>query len=132
MGFVGTTPSGATIALDTHPDSGGSGLGPTPVEAMVAATAACTGIDVVTVLKKKRQNIEGYEVSAVEERGPAGEYPRPILRIKVTHRIWGEGLDPDAVARAVELSDQKYCTVAATLRHPVEVESEWQVVAPTA
>ncbi|MGE3127972.1 MAG: OsmC family protein [Fimbriimonadaceae bacterium] len=131
MTFTGTTPTGAIITLDSHPDSGGSGKGPTPVEALVAAAAACSGMDVVSVLSKKRQPVEGYEVTATEERGPAGEYPRPVLRLKVRHRIWGEGLDPVAVARAVELSDEKYCTVLATLRHPVEVESEWEVAAPT-
>ncbi|MCC6402791.1 MAG: OsmC family protein [Fimbriimonadaceae bacterium] len=132
MTFTGKTPTGATITLDSHPESGGTGNGPTPVEAMVAAAAACSGMDVVAVLKKKRQPVDGYEVTAIEERGPAGEYPRPLLRLKVLHRIWGEGLDPAAVARAVELSDQKYCTVLATLRQTVEVESDWEVADTTA
>jgi putative redox protein len=125
MSFSAELPSGAALVLDASPEAGGEGRGPSPVEALLAAAAACSGMDVVSILRKKQQEVSRYEVEVVEERGPEGVYPRPILRLRVEHRVWGPGLDPAAVARAVELSDSKYCTVLATLRNDVEVESVW-------
>lgn len=128
MAFESELPSGARLVFDASPESGGQGAGPTPVEAMLAAAAACSGMDVVSILRKKKQQVTRYEVEAEEERGPEGEWPRPLRRVRLTHRVWGPGLDPAAVARAVQLSDEKYCTVLATLRAEVAVESSWEAL----
>ncbi|MEJ5170642.1 MAG: OsmC family protein, partial [Fimbriimonadales bacterium] len=68
-----------------------------------------------------------YRVEVEGERGPEGEYPRPYLSLRVRHIVKGENLDPAAVARAVELSDTKYCTVISTLRAAPKVESVWEI-----
>lgn len=125
--FTSETPSGNNFAMDTHPEMGGENLGPTPLEAFQAALAACSAIDVVSILHKKKQNVTAYRVEVSGERPPPGEFPRPFTSIRLTHIVCGVGIDPAAVARAVELSDQKYCSVSATLRQGPTLTSEWRI-----
>ena len=127
MSFEAQTPSGATVVLDAHPESGGGGTGPTPVEALLSAAAACSGMDVLSILQKKQQKVTAYRIEVDGVRGPEGVWPRPFQSISVRHFVQGEDLDPAAVARAVELSDGKYCTVIMTLRAAPVVTSEWQI-----
>lgn len=121
--FEALSESGAVVTLASHAD-GISAM--TPVEALLASAAACSGMDVISILEKKRQIVTGYRVEIEHERGPEGTFPRPIVAVTVRHILEGESLDEVAVARAVELSDEKYCTVLATLRIPVAVNSVWE------
>jgi putative redox protein len=127
--FEATPPSGVKLVLDSHPESGGQGKGPTPVEALLSAVAACSAIDVISILEKKRQKVTSYRVEIEGTRPPQGQYPRPFLSIVIRHILQGEALDPAAVERAVELSDSKYCSVIATLRQTPAVSSEWRIEA---
>jgi putative redox protein len=125
--FTAETPSGNGMTMDTHPEMGGENLGPTPLEAFLSALGACTAIDVVAILHKKQQKVTAYRVEIDGERGPQGEWPRPFLSLVVRHIVTGENIDPLAVARAVELSDTKYCSVSATIRHSPPITSEWKI-----
>jgi len=125
--FTSDVPSGNNFTMDTHPDYGGENLGPTPLEAFQAALAACTAIDVISILQKKKQVVTSYRVEVSGNRPPIGEFPRPFKNISVRHILTGENLDPIAVARAIELSDQKYCSVSATLCEAPPIESEWTI-----
>ena len=125
--FEATPPTGNRFVLDAHPESGGQNLGPTPVEALLASAAACSGIDVLSILDKKRQKVTSYRVEVDGVRGPEGQYPRPFLSIMIKHIISGDDLDPAAVERAVELSSEKYCTIIATLRQAPTVASSWAI-----
>lgn len=127
MAFDAKTPSGATVRLDTYTDEGGEQSGPTPVEALVLSLGACTAMDVVSILEKMRQNVESYRVVVEWERGSHGVWPRPITKFMVKHVLKGEGLDPAAVEKAVKLSNEKYCSVSATLRAGPEIETAWDV-----
>jgi putative redox protein len=127
LAFEATPPTGFRFTMDGHPESGGQGLGPTPMEALLAAAAACSAMDVVSILEKKRQNVTAYRIEIEGERPPEGEWPRPFTRLTVRHIVSGVGLDPAAVERAVELSDTKYCSVLATLRAAPDVTSSWQI-----
>ncbi len=127
MGFVARPPSGNEFTFDAHPDFGGNGKGPSPMETLLCALAACSGMDVISILKKKRQTVTSYRIEVEGERPPQGEWPRPFTRILARHIVEGPSLDEDAVKRAVELSDEKYCSVTASLRHQGEVVSEWVV-----
>jgi len=127
MAFEANPPSGNRFVIDASPDSGGADLGPTPVETLLSSVAACSAMDVISILRKKRQNVESYHVEVEWERVPPGDWPRPITSMTVRHVFKGEGLDPAAVAHAVELSDQKYCSVIATFRQCPTVRSEWRV-----
>ena len=125
--FEATPPSGNKIIMDGPPEPGRPSNGPTPLETLLAALAACSGMDVISILAKKRQEVTSYRVEVEGDREPGDEWPRPYLAIRVRHILSGVNLDPVAVQRAVELSDNKYCTVITTLRQSPPVTSEWQI-----
>jgi putative redox protein len=127
MAFESTPPSGNKFILDSYPETGGHSKGPTPVEALLSSLAACSAMDVVSILEKKRQKVDSYRVEIEGDRAAAGsEWPRPFTAIRMKHILTGPGLDPAAVARSIQLSEEKYCTVLATLRlgPPVTSTSE--------
>ncbi len=127
MAFEAVDESGAGFTMDAHTESGGRGLGPSPVEALLASAAACSAMDVVSILQKKHQTVTAYRVEVDGVRPEPGSWPRPFSSIEIRHIVRGENLDPVAVARAVELSDEKYCTVVSTLRSKPEVRSLWTI-----
>lgn len=132
MAFEASMPDGTGFRMDTNPDSGGESSGASPVEALLASIAACTAMDVVAILRKMRHEPTSYRIEIEHERTPAGEFPRPITAVTLRHVLEGEGLDPEAVARAIELSDTKYCSVMATLRFGPKVASEFRIDSPKA
>ena len=125
--FEAVPPSGNRFVMDSHVDFGGRNLGPSPVEAMLSAIAACSAIDVLSILEKKKQIVKSYRIEVDGDRIPPGEFPRPFTSIVIRHIVAGEDLDPAAVQRAVELSDEKYCSVIATLRAAPKITSEWKI-----
>ena len=127
MAFEANPPSGASFVMDTYPESGGTNSGPTPVETLVSALAGCTAMDVISILQKKRQEVQGYRLEVEWDRGPEGEWPRPVTAVRIRHVLSGVDLDPVAVARAIELSDTKYCSVSATLRPGVAISTEFKI-----
>lgn len=124
--FVGITPSGHALTLDT--DSNRS-VAPSPTELLLVALGSCTATDVASILVKKRQHVTRYviEVSGVRR----DEYPRKYTSMKVHHVLTGRNLSSKAVAHAIELSDTKYCTVAATLRPGVEIQTTFEIIEDT-
>jgi putative redox protein len=84
-------------------------------------------MDVISILTKMRQEVHSYRVEVVHERTPKGQWPRPVTAITLNHFLSGKDLDPKAIAKAVELSDTKYCSVAATLRRLPELNSVWKI-----
>lgn len=127
MVFESTPPSGNRLVMDISVEEGGTNIGPTPVEALLSAIAGCSAVDVVMILQKKKQVLTSYRVEIDGERGPVGVYPRPFTSVTMRHIVSGENLDPAAVARAVALSNEKYCTVLATIRSSPNVTSEWAI-----
>jgi putative redox protein len=108
--FAATSPSGHVITLDSDRKSN---QGPGPMELLLMALGACTATDVVIVLEKKRQKLQSLEVICSGER--AAEAPTVWTKLEILYRLRGE-LDEAAVKQAVELSEEKYCSVAATLK----------------
>jgi putative redox protein len=108
-------------------DSGPEAEGPSPMEVVPAALGGCTGMDVISILRKKRQPVTGYEVEVVAERR-MGQHPRIFTRMEIIHRVRGRGLSPAAVAEAIQLSDTKYCGVHAMLEHAVAITSRYEIV----
>lgn len=122
LAFDIAAPSGAQFRLE------GNGEGAaTPIEAFVSSLAACSAMDVVSILQKMRQPIESYSLEVEWERGPRDVYPRPVVSITVRHIVRGAGIDPTAVEKAVKLSDEKYCGVTASLRTPPKIETVWTI-----
>ena len=127
MAFKGTAPSGVEIAFDTYPESGGDLSAPSPLETFACSVAACGGMDVVSILRKMRQDVTDYSVHIEWERSPEGEWPRPITKVVMTHRLKGNDLDPALVEKAVRLSNEKYCGVLSTIRSEPEVSSTFVI-----
>jgi putative redox protein len=97
-----------------------SNRGPGPMELLLVALGACSATDVVGILKKKRQSLTGLAVELAGERAP--EPPRVWTKIKIHFRVTGKGIDPRAVAHAIDLSRSKYCSVAATLAKTAQID----------
>jgi len=120
--FVAIPPSGHAIPLDINSErSNASG----PLELLLVALGGCTGADVITILKKKREQVTDYRVEVRGERRE--EHPRSFRKMEVRHIIRGRGISADSVAKAIELSVNKYCSVAATLRPTVEIVSSFEI-----
>ncbi len=124
--FVGITPSGHAQVLESNSERASAA---SPMELLLIALGGCTGVDVVSILRKKRERVTAYHV---EVRGARrDEHPRAFTRMIVHHVVRGYGLSEKAVARAIELSETKYCSVAATLRPGVELVSSFEIVEET-
>ena len=121
--FVAESPSGHAIVTDFSHDGSKA---PSPMELVLIALAGCTGADVVSILRKKRQQVTDYEIEVSGVR--RDEHPRIYTAIQVLHRVRGRGVDPKAVERAVELSEEKYCSVSAMLRASATITSRCEVL----
>jgi putative redox protein len=121
--FVGHTPSGHTISLDTDHERNSA---PTPMELLLVALGACTGVDVASILVKKRQDVLAYRIEVKGQR--RDEHPRSYKRMEVQHVITGRGISEQAVRQAIQLSEEKYCSVAATLRPTAEIVSSFKII----
>jgi len=124
--FSATSPSGHTIAIDSDRNSNG---GPGPMEMLLMALGACTATDVVIILEKKRQPLESLEVICSGER--AANPPSVWTKLDVLYRLRGK-LDAGAVERAIELSEEKYCSVSATLRKLATLTWRYEILPPIA
>lgn len=125
MRFVGTPESGAAITLDTRPDQGGSGAGPSPMETVLLALGSCTGMDVVSILQKMRAPLQGLEIRITAVR--ADDHPRVFTRIALEYVFSGPDLNAEQVRRAVELSQDRYCSVSAMLRKAADLTYSWRI-----
>ena len=121
--FIGTSPSGVSVAIDTKGDRHSA---PTPMEMLLIAVAACTGVDVISILEKKRQDITSYKIEIEGER--AEEHPKKFVRFYVNHIVHGRSVSEKALADAIQLSDEKYCSVAATVRPTAEITTKYEIV----
>jgi putative redox protein len=121
--FVAVPPSGHALTLDINGErSNGAG----PLELLLVALGGCTGADVISVLKKKRERVTEYRVEVRGERRE--EYPKGFRKFEVRHIVTGHGISAENVAKAIELSTTKYCSVAATLRPAAEIVTTFEVV----
>jgi len=120
--FVGITPSGHAQVIETNTDRS---VAASPMELLLIALGSCTGVDVISILRKQRQDVTDYRIEVRGERRE--EFPRSYTRLEVKHILRGRQLAEQAVARAVELSDQKYCSVAATLRGAAEIVTSFEI-----
>lgn len=121
--FSVTTPSGHSITLDTDHDRNSA---PTPMELLLVALGSCTAVDVASILRKKRQDVTGYRVEVRGER--RAEHPRSFKRMKVHHIVTGRSVSEQSVAQAIQLSEEKYCSVAATLRPTAAIVSSYEII----
>lgn len=126
MQFLSISSGGIPLVMDVSPDGGGRGEGIGPMELMLHALAGCTGVDVVSILQKKRQPLAGLEIRVRGQRRQ--EYPRVYTEVEIEYIFKGKGIDPKAVEQAIKLSEDKYCSVQATLAAFAQVRSSYRIV----
>ncbi len=119
LAFTGSAEEGYLIPLDAKKAVGGHDLGFRPLQLVAIGLVGCTGMDVISILNKKRQEVSEFEVSAEIQR--ADEHPKVFSKILITYTITGKDIDRDAVERAVELSETKYCPAQAMLKETVDI-----------
>ncbi len=125
MRFVATDSTGHSIVMDASKHVGGEGSGFSPLELLLAALGGCTGIDIVDVMRKQREDVEDLEIVVSGKR--AKEPPRVYTRIHVNYRIKGKAIKEKKVQRAIELSEDKYCSVRAMLRAKTDMTSNYVI-----
>jgi putative redox protein len=121
--FIGTPPSGHAQVMDSKGDRRAA---PTPLEMLLVSVAACTAMDVQSILEKKRQGVTAYKVEITGTR--AEDHPRKFTAFHVHHIVQGRDVSEKAVADAVELSDTKYCSVAATVRPTATITTSFEII----
>lgn len=126
MSFLAETGSKHLVAMDGAPEAGGHNLAPRPMEMLLAGTGGCTAFDVVLILQKGRHKITGCEVSLLAER--AETEPKIFTKIHFHFRVSGKQLKTDAVARAIELSKDKYCSASIMLGKTAEITHDFEII----
>jgi putative redox protein len=120
--FIGIDSTKHSVVLST-PDEG---VGIKPSELLLIALASCSGVDVVDILEKKRMPLTRFEVSVVSEQDQ--DPPWAFRKIRLHYTLAGKNLTEKAVAQAIQLSEEKYCSVAATIRGVAEIITEYEIL----
>jgi putative redox protein len=123
MNFNGTAASGGII-----PIGGGEEQGFKPTELVMIGLAGCTAMDVISILQKKQQQVSTFEVSVNSTR--RDDHPKAFTSAEVHYKVTGENIDEASVARAIELSAVKYCSVSATLEKAMPISFGYSIYAP--
>ncbi|WP_298611689.1 OsmC family protein [uncultured Thiothrix sp.] len=126
MSFVGESGSGHSVVMDGAPESGGRNLGIRPMEMLLLGLGGCSSFDVVMILQKSRQAISDCEVLLEAER--ANEDPKVFTRIHMHFIVKGHNLSADKVARAVNLSAEKYCSASMMLGKTAEITHDFEMI----
>jgi putative redox protein len=123
--FVAESGSGHSVVMD---DAEGK-TGPKPIELALLALGGCTAFDVINILRKKRQQVTGYEVEVRAEQ--RAEPPAIFTRVEIKHRLRGQ-IDPEAVKAAIHLSETKYCSVGAMISKTAKIEASFEIIPDSA
>ena len=121
MRFDAQATSGYHVTLDSNAESGFS-----PMEMLLVGLAGCTGMDVISILRKKRQDVTAYEVHVQGIR--ADEHPKVFVEISVEHIVTGHNIQPAALARAIELSETRYCGASAMLGKVARITHTYRII----
>ena len=124
--LVGEADGPAIVVDHVLPDEDREETGPRPIRLLLIGLCGCTGMDVVSILQKKRQPLTGLQVKATAER--AEEHPRIYTQIHLEFVVTGEGVDPAAVERSIELSQTKYCSASAMLAEVAEITTSYVII----
>ena len=126
MSFIAESGSGHAVVMDGAVDAGGRNLGPRPMEMVLAGTGGCTAFDVVLILKRGRHAVSGCEVRLTAERAETD--PKVFTHIHFHYRVKGRQLKPEAVARAIELSKDKYCSASIMIGKTAEITHDFEII----
>jgi putative redox protein len=126
MSFVAESGSGHALVMDGSPDAGGRNLGPRPMELVLAGTGGCSAFDVVLILKRGRHAVSGCEVKLTADRAEAD--PKVFTHVHFHYKVRGRQLKPEAVARAIELSKEKYCSASIMIAKTAEITHDFVII----
>ena len=126
MSFVAETGSGHAVVMDGAPEAGGRNLAARPMEMILAGTGGCTAFDVVLILKKGRHAVSACDVQLKAERAETD--PKIFTKIHFHSRVKGHNLKPEAVARAIELSKDKYCSASIMMAKTAEITHDFEII----
>jgi len=126
MQFVASADSGHAVVMDADADSGGNNTGSRPMELLLMGIGGCSGMDIISILRKKKQLVTGLEAQVSGTM--ADEYPHKYTEITIEYIVTGKALSEEAVKRAVQLSMDKYCSVKATLEGSARVTFSYRII----
>lgn len=126
MHFVATSDTGFTVDLDASPAVGGANGGFRPLELLAMSLVGCTGMDVISILRKMRQDVTGFKVNF--DANTAESHPKVFTEIHVEYEIQGNDIDTKMVERAIELSAERYCPVQSMLETAVPITHTYKIV----
>ena len=126
MAFEAKTESGHSVLMDAKPEVGGEDKGPRPMELLMVSLGGCTAMDVVSILKKMRVDLESMTINIDSEQAP--EHPKIFTRINIEYNLTGRNIKEEDVKRAIELSQEKYCSVTAMLKEKAEITYKWNII----
>ena len=126
MQFTGTASSGHTLIMDAEEDSGGHNKGFRPMELLLVGFGGCSGMDVISILRKKKQQVSGLEVNVKGEKAETA--PKIYKEVHIEYVVRGKGVEKMAVERAISLSLEKYCSVGATLAKSGTITHNYRIV----
>lgn len=124
--FTATADSGHEVTLDGSPKVGGTDKGSRPLELMLMSLAGCTGMDVISILRKKRQDVTNFEVKVHADQ--ADSHPHVYTAVTVEYIVTGHNIDPKAVERAIDLSENAYCPAQAMLVKATPIKHTYTIV----
>ena len=124
--FLGETESGHALVMDGAPAVGGRNLGPRPMEMLLLGAGGCTSFDVISILKKSRQEVSDCYVELEAERAETN--PKVFTRIHMHFVVMGRDLKPEAVEKAIKLSADKYCSASIMLGATAEMTHDFEVI----
>ena len=126
MQFIATADSGHAVVMDGPPNVGGNNSGSKPSELLLMAFGGCSGMDVISILRKKKQDVTGFEMNVSGDTPE--DYPKSIEKMHIEYVVTGRNISEDAVKRAIGLSLDKYCLVGSTLGKSAEITHSYKIV----
>ncbi|MDP2158709.1 MAG: OsmC family protein [Nitrospirota bacterium] len=126
MQFVASADSGHAVVMDADTDSGGNNTGSRPMELLLMGLGGCSGMDIISILRKKKQQVTGLEAQVSGTM--ADDYPHKYTEITIEYIVRGKGVSDEAVKRAVQLSMDKYCSVKATLEGSARINFSYRII----
>ncbi len=124
--FEAETENGHKFKMDAPKKAHGDDTAPTPMQYLLLATAGCTAFDVVSILKKKKQNIENFEVEVSAKR--ADTHPKVFEEMEIVYKVYGKNISPKAVEQAIKLSKEKYCSASIMIGKTAKITTRFEII----
>ncbi len=126
MHFTAVADSGYVVQLDSKASEGEASRGASPMELLMISLAGCTAMDVISILRKKRQNVTGFEIRVHGDR--ATDHPKVFTDFELEYVVRGVDVDPAAVERAIQLSSDTYCSAHAMLEKAAHIRTKYTII----